>query len=77
MSPVEHLSDMVIWLATAASEGKADIVIIQLATGRPWRIVLKKSFLAVDRKFSGPLVRLMRYDVRAHIVSSKIDHGAP
>jgi hypothetical protein len=28
--------------------------------GRSWRIALKKSFLADDKKFSEPLVRLMR-----------------
>jgi hypothetical protein len=27
-----------------------------------WRIVLKKSFLVDDSKFSGPLARLARYD---------------
>jgi hypothetical protein len=34
---------------------------------RFWQILLKKSFLAHDQKFSGPLVRLTRCDVRDHI----------
>jgi hypothetical protein len=38
-------------------------------------IVLKKSFLAEQRKFLGPLMRFVRGDVRDHIDSPKIDHG--
>ena len=34
-------------------------------------IVLKKSFFADDRKFSGPLMRLNRCDVRDHINCGK------
>jgi hypothetical protein len=40
-------------------------------------ILLQKSFRGADRKFSEPLVRFMRGDVRDHIGSSKIDHGPP
>jgi hypothetical protein len=36
-------------------------------------IVLKKSFLADEPKFLGPLMRFVRGDVRDHIVSPKID----
>jgi hypothetical protein len=39
-------------------------------------IELKKSFLADDPKFLGPLMHFVRGDVRDHIVSPKIDHGA-
>src|SRR5712671_6799939 len=39
-------------------------------------IVLKKSFLTNDRKFLGPLMRLVRCDVRDHIVTPKIEHGS-
>ena len=38
-----------------------------------WRIVLKKSFFADNRKFSGPLVRLSRCEVRDHINYRKSD----
>jgi hypothetical protein len=38
-----------------------------------WRIVLKKSFFADDLKFSGPLVRLSRREVRDHINYRKSD----
>jgi hypothetical protein len=38
-----------------------------------WQIVLKKSFFADDRKFSGPLVRLSRCEVRDHINYRKND----
>jgi hypothetical protein len=38
-------------------------------------ILLQKSFWGGDRKFLEPLKRLMRSDVRDHIVSSKIDGG--
>jgi hypothetical protein len=37
-------------------------------------IVLKKSFLAEQQKFLGPLMRFVRGDVRDHIDSPKIDH---
>jgi len=37
------------------------------------RIVLKKSFFADERKFSGPLARLTRHDVRDHINHRKND----
>jgi hypothetical protein len=37
--------------------------------------VLKKSFLADERNFSGPLVRFVRGDMWDHIVSHKNDHG--
>ena len=40
-------------------------------------IVLKKSFLADERKFLGPLMRFARGDVRDHIVSHENDHGPP
>jgi hypothetical protein len=40
---------------------------------RCWQIVLKKSFFADDRKFSGPLVRLSRCEVRDHINCRKND----
>jgi hypothetical protein len=43
---------------------------------RYWPIVLKKSFLTDERKFLGPLMRLVRCDVRGHIVMPKIDHGS-
>src|SRR5712671_1896920 len=39
-------------------------------------IVLKKSFLTNDRKFLGPLMRLVCCDVRDHIVTPKIEHGS-
>ena len=39
-------------------------------------ILLKKSFLADERNFSGPLMRSVRDDVRDHIVLHKNDHGA-
>ena len=35
--------------------------------GRFWQIVLKKSFFADDRKFSRPLVRRFRREVRDHM----------
>jgi hypothetical protein len=38
--------------------------------------VLKKSFLTNERKFLGPLMRLVRRDVRDHIVTPKIEHGS-
>jgi len=38
-------------------------------------IVLKKSFLADERNFSGPLVRFVRGDMWGQIVSHKNDHG--
>ena len=41
-----------------------------------WQIVLRKSFWGVEQKFLEPLMRLTRGDVRDHIVSSRIDHGA-
>jgi hypothetical protein len=34
-------------------------------------------FWGGERKFLEPLMRLMRGDVRDHIVSPKIDHGPP
>jgi hypothetical protein len=40
-------------------------------------ILLQKSFWGGERKFSEPLMRFPRGDVRDHIVSSKIDHGPP
>jgi hypothetical protein len=40
-------------------------------------IVLKKSFLADERKFLGPLMRFARGDVTDHIVSHENDHGPP
>jgi hypothetical protein len=36
---------------------------------------LKKSFLADERNFSGPLMRSATGDVRDHIVLHKNDHG--
>jgi hypothetical protein len=42
---------------------------------RKWPKVLKKSFLTNERKFLGPLMRLVCGDVRDHIVTPKIDHG--
>jgi len=39
--------------------------------------MLQKSFWGAERKFSEPLMRLTRGDVRDHIVSSKIDLGPP
>jgi hypothetical protein len=39
------------------------------------RIVLKKSFLADEPDFSGPLMRFARGDVRDHNVLHKNDHG--
>jgi hypothetical protein len=44
---------------------------------RYWQILLQKSFWGGERKFSQPLMRFPRGDVRDHIVSSKIDHGPP
>jgi hypothetical protein len=41
---------------------------------RFWRILLKKSLLADERNFSGPLVRPTRGDVRDHIDSRESDH---
>src|SRR6266446_5987350 len=38
-------------------------------------ILLKKSFLADEQNFSGPLMRSARGDVRDHIVLHKNDHG--
>ena len=38
-------------------------------------IVLKKSFLADERNFLGPLMCIARGDVRDHVVSHKNDHG--
>src|SRR5271168_468559 len=38
---------------------------------------LKKSFLADERNFSGPLMRFARRDVRDHNAFHKNDHGAP
>jgi len=32
--------------------------------------------LTIERKFLGPLMRLVRCDVRDHIVTPKIDHGS-
>jgi hypothetical protein len=40
-----------------------------------WQILLKKSFLADEQNFSGPLMRSARGDVREHIVLYKNDHG--
>ncbi len=40
-------------------------------------ILLQKSFWGDGRKFSEPLMRFTRREVRDHIVSSKIDHGSP
>jgi hypothetical protein len=42
---------------------------------RFWQIVLKKPFLADERKFLGPPMRFVRGNVRDHIDSPKIDHG--
>jgi hypothetical protein len=39
-------------------------------------IVLKKSFLADEQQFLGPLMRSVRGDVRDHIVTPKTDHGS-
>jgi hypothetical protein len=44
-----------------------------VASGRFAPIVLKKSFFADDRKFSGSLVHLSRCDVRDHINCCKND----
>jgi hypothetical protein len=44
---------------------------------REWQILLKKSFRGGERKFLEQLMRVTRGDVRDHIASSKIDHGAP
>jgi hypothetical protein len=41
-----------------------------------WQILLQKSFWGADRKFSDPLMRSARGDVRDHIVSGKNDHDA-
>ena len=38
-------------------------------------ILLKKSFLADEQNFSGPLMRSARGDARDHIVLHKNDHG--
>jgi hypothetical protein len=43
----------------------------RLWNDRFWRIVLKKSFFADDEKFSGPLVRLSRCEVRDHMIYRK------
>src|SRR5258708_3343613 len=40
-----------------------------------WQIVLKKSFPADERNFSGPLMRFARRDVRDHNAFHKNDHG--
>jgi hypothetical protein len=42
---------------------------------RFWRILLKKSLLADERNFSGPLIRFARRDVRDHNAFYKDDHG--
>jgi len=39
-------------------------------------ILLQKSFWGGERKFSEPLMRFPRGDVRDHIVSQKNDHRA-
>jgi len=39
--------------------------------------LLQKSFWGAERKFLEPLMHFTCSDVRGHIVSSKIDHGAP
>ncbi len=44
-------------------------------TFRFWQILLKKSFLAGEQNFSGPLMRSARGDVRHHIFLHKNDHG--
>jgi hypothetical protein len=36
---------------------------------------VKKSFWVGERKFLGPLMRVVRGDVRDHIALAKIDHG--
>jgi hypothetical protein len=41
---------------------------------RFWRVLLKKSLLADERNFSGPLVRPPRGDVRDHVDSHEGDH---
>jgi len=46
------------------------------AEGSFWRIVLKKSFFADDWKFSGPLVRLSRGELRDHINYRKMIAGS-
>jgi hypothetical protein len=45
------------------------------ADGRFAPIMLKKSFLADERKFLGLLMRFVRGNVRDHIDSTKNDHG--
>jgi hypothetical protein len=40
-------------------------------------ILLQKSIWNDQRKFSEPLARFARNDVRDHIISFKIDHGPP
>jgi hypothetical protein len=47
---------------------------VHLAYDRHLPILLQKSFWGGERKFSEPLMRFPRGDVRDHIVSSKIDH---
>jgi hypothetical protein len=43
-----------------------------IASVRLWQILLKKSFLAKERNFSGPLMRSARVDVTDHIVFHKM-----
>jgi hypothetical protein len=54
---------------TPGSDRTADIAAC------PFRAdIVAKVFLGGERKFSEPLMRFPRGDVRDHIVSSKIDH---
>jgi hypothetical protein len=47
----------------------------RLWNGSCWRILLKKSFPAYERNFSGALMRFTRRDVRDHNAFHKNDHG--
>ena len=42
-----------------------------------WQILLQKSFWGGERKFLEPLMPFAHGDVRAPLVSFKIDHGPP
>jgi hypothetical protein len=55
----------------------ADEVIELVATSVVGRYCCKSVFWNDERKFSEPLTRFARSDVRDHIISFKIDHGPP
>jgi hypothetical protein len=54
---------------------KKTIESLSLLNGRFWRMLLKRSFQADERNFSGPPMRSACGDVRDRIVLHKGDHG--